>query len=131
MSVDQLQSTTPGLIAQMRGFLTKRRYHYATVFVDQFSKLGFVYLQETSNTDETIQAKEACEAFSQARGVMILHYHADNGRFAEKGWMDHVRNKGQTIPDKDAACVCGFVADIGSIDVLDGALYSVTIETEQ
>lgn len=34
-----------GLIAQMTGFHTTKRYRYATVYADQFSPLGFVYLQ--------------------------------------------------------------------------------------
>ena len=37
ISVDQMVSPVPGLIAQMVGFLTKQRYKYATVFVDQAS----------------------------------------------------------------------------------------------
>ena len=61
ISVDQLQSTTPGLIAQLRGFLTKERYHFATVFVDHYSSLSFVYLQKTSNMEETLKAKETFE----------------------------------------------------------------------
>ena len=97
MSVDQLQSTTPGLVAQLRGFITKQRYHYATVFVDHFSGLSFIHLQTTSNMIETLQAKEAFEAYAAARGVIIQHYHADNGRFAEKGWIQHARQKGQTV----------------------------------
>lgn len=97
VSVDQLQSTTPGLIAQLRGFITKQRYHYATIFVDHYSDLGFVHLQRTSNMIETLQAKEAFEAYAAARGVIIQHYHADNGRFAERGWMEHARSKGQTV----------------------------------
>ena len=35
ISVDQMVSPVPGLIAQMVGFLTKQRYKYATVFIDQ------------------------------------------------------------------------------------------------
>jgi hypothetical protein len=42
VSVDQLVSPTPGLIAQMSGFLTMKRYKYATVYVDQASRLSFV-----------------------------------------------------------------------------------------
>ena len=64
VSVDQLQSTTPGLIAQLRGFVTKQRYHFATVFVDQYSSLGFVYLQQTSNMIETLKAKETFEKYA-------------------------------------------------------------------
>lgn len=97
VSVDQLQSTTPGLIAQLRGFITKQRYEYATVFVDHYSSLGFLHLQRTSNMIETLQAKEAFEAYAAARGVVIQHYHADNGRFVEKGWTEHCRSKGQTV----------------------------------
>ena len=37
VSVDQLESPTPGLIAQMSGFMTKQRYKCATVHVDQAS----------------------------------------------------------------------------------------------
>jgi hypothetical protein len=42
LSVDQLVSPTPGLIAQMTGFITTKRYTYATVYVDQASRLSFV-----------------------------------------------------------------------------------------
>ena len=97
ISVDQLQSTTPGLIAQMRGFTTKSRYHFATVFVNQYSSLSFVYLQKTSNMKETLQAKEAFELYARLRGVIIRHYHADNGRLGEAGWMNNVKEQGQTI----------------------------------
>ena len=38
VSVDQMVSPTPGLIAQMTGKLTTKRYKYATVFVDHFSR---------------------------------------------------------------------------------------------
>jgi len=34
VSVDVLVSATPGLIAQMRGFLTRQRHKYAAVFID-------------------------------------------------------------------------------------------------
>ena len=43
-SVDQLVSPVPGFIAQMTGKLTVKRYKYATVFVDQASKVGYVHL---------------------------------------------------------------------------------------
>jgi hypothetical protein len=33
MSVNQLVSSTPGLIAQMTGFRTMKRYRYATVYI--------------------------------------------------------------------------------------------------
>jgi hypothetical protein len=45
VSVDQLKSTVPGLVGQIKGWLTTQRYHVATIFVDQNSRLGFVHLQ--------------------------------------------------------------------------------------
>ena len=79
VSVDQLESNTPGFIAQLRGKLTQQRYNYATVFVDQFSGYTFVYLQRRITSEETVQAKHAFERAAEQRGVKILHYHADNG----------------------------------------------------
>ena len=45
VSVDQLESPTPGFIAQLKGILTKQRYRYTTIFVDQYSCLSYVFLQ--------------------------------------------------------------------------------------
>jgi hypothetical protein len=55
--VDQMQSTVPGLVGQIKGILTRQRYHYVTVFVDQFSGFSFVHLQKTSSGEETLDAK--------------------------------------------------------------------------
>ena len=78
-SVDQLESNTPGFIAQLKGKLTQQRYNYATVFVDQFSGYSFVYLQRCITSKETVQAKHAFERAAEQCGVKILHYHANNG----------------------------------------------------
>jgi hypothetical protein len=51
VSVDQLESPTPGLIAQMTGKLTTKRYKYATVYVDQRTRFGYVHLQKTSSAE--------------------------------------------------------------------------------
>ena len=37
VSVDQLESSMAGFIAQLKGKLTTQRYWYATVFVDQYA----------------------------------------------------------------------------------------------
>jgi len=97
VSVDQLESTTPGMIAQLKGIPTTKRYTAATVFVDHFSGLGYVHLQKTTNADETVQAKQAFEAYADSHGVKVLHYHADNGRFAENKWRNACTAKGQTL----------------------------------
>ena len=99
VSVDQLVSPTPGLIAQMTGFLTTQRYRYATVYVDQFTRLGFVYLQKTATTEETLEGKKAFEKYAAQNGVHIQHYHADNGIFKAHKWVEdcHLREQGLTF----------------------------------
>ena len=61
VSVDQLDSTTPGFVAQLKGILTTQQYKYATILVNQFSKLSFVYLQKKIASAETVMAKQAFE----------------------------------------------------------------------
>ena len=84
-------------IAQLKGRLTKYRYKYATVFVDHFSDLSYVHLQRSITSEETVQAKMAFEAYSRSMGVKVMHYHADNGRFADNLFLDRVSKLGQTI----------------------------------
>ncbi|KAI2494618.1 hypothetical protein MHU86_19896 [Fragilaria crotonensis] len=78
VSVNQLVSPTPGLIAQMTGFLTTKRYRYATVYVDQ----------KTASAEETVEGKRAFEAYSHRHGVKVENYHADNGIFKAYKWVD-------------------------------------------
>jgi hypothetical protein len=55
--VDQMVSPVPGLITQMMGFLTMKRYKYMTVFVDQALHMSYIYLQKTATAAEMIKAK--------------------------------------------------------------------------
>ena len=93
ISVDQMVSPVPGLIAQMVGFLMRQRYKYATVFVDQASCMGFVYLQKTCSAEETIEAERAFEQYTENRGVRVQAYHADNGIFKAKKWVEECRQR--------------------------------------
>jgi hypothetical protein len=96
VSVDQLVSPTPRLIAQMTKFLTTKRYSYATIYVDQFSRLGFVNLQKTASAEENVEGKKAFEAFAHRwHGVKIENYHADNGIFKAYKWTDACKQDGQ------------------------------------
>jgi len=45
ISVNMMTSPTPGLIAQMLGKPTCKRYCHATIYIDQATGLGFVWLQ--------------------------------------------------------------------------------------
>lgn len=97
VSVDQMVSPVPGLVAQITGFLTKQRYRHATVFVDQASRLGYVYLQKTATAEETILAKQAFEEYAANRGVIVKAYHADNGIFKANDWVKECHRKGQPL----------------------------------
>jgi hypothetical protein len=61
VSVDVLVSKTPGLVAQLRGWMTLRRYQCACVFVDHFSDYRYVHLLKAQDGDEVLAAKKAFE----------------------------------------------------------------------
>ena len=87
VSVDQMVSPTPGLIAQMTGKLTTKIYKYATVFVDHFSRFSYVYLQKTATVEETLESNKAFEIYADSHHVQILNYHADNRIFIANDWI--------------------------------------------
>ena len=88
---------TAGLIAQLKGKPTISRYQGATIYVDHFSRLSFVYLQKQLTSEEPLKGKKAFERYCEARGVMVKHYHADNGRFADNAFVNHVATSCQSI----------------------------------
>ena len=93
VSVDQLESPTPGLIAQLKGIPTTKRYAAATIFVDHFSRLSFVHPQTSLSSEDTLQAKWAFERYCGSHNVKIQHYHADNGRFVDKLFIEDIRSQ--------------------------------------
>ena len=97
ISVDQLNSPTPGLVAQMKGRLTKSRYTAATVYVDQYSGFGYIYLQKGTNAEETLEGKRAFELMCKQNGVQVRNYHADNGIFRGTEWMKDCEKLGQGL----------------------------------
>jgi hypothetical protein len=97
VSVDQLESPTPGLIGQIKGILTTQRYRVMTIFVDHFTDLTYIHAQKSTTGQETLDAKHAFERFANSHGVTVKHYHADNGRFAEKLFINDIEAKGQSI----------------------------------
>ena len=83
MSVDQLASPTPGLTAQITGKLTTKWRRCATMFVDQASRLGCVYLQQQPMK---AVAKKALRNMPK-HGVQSSKDHADNGVFRANAWV--------------------------------------------
>jgi hypothetical protein len=97
VSVDQMILTQVGFIAQLKGTLTKKRYTVATIFVDHYSRLKYIHLMTKLTSDETMDAKRAFEHFDKQHGVRILHYHCDNGQFADNAFKNSCRAKGQQL----------------------------------
>jgi GAG-pre-integrase domain len=97
VSVDQLVSSVPGFIAQLKGIPTRNRYKVATVFVDHASDYTYVHLQVDTSSVQTLLAKTEFERYAKSVGVTIHRYHADNGRFVDHAWTDHVRESRQSM----------------------------------
>jgi hypothetical protein len=71
VSVDQMESRAVGFVAQLKGRLTRGRYWVATIFVDHYSRIGYVQLQKDSMSVEKMKAMRAFELFAQERGVKV------------------------------------------------------------
>jgi hypothetical protein len=97
VAVDQLESSTVGFIGQLKGFLTKYRYKYATVFVDQYSDYTYLHFHIALTSEETMKAKRAFEAHAESFGVRVERYHADNGRFQDVMFRNDCLEKGQDL----------------------------------
>ena len=97
VSVDQLISPSPDLIAQMTGMLTTKRYRCATIYVDQYSRVGYVHLQNSTSGEDTVEGKKAFEQFAKDRNVSIQGYCADNGIFKDKVWVQACKANNQRL----------------------------------
>jgi hypothetical protein len=125
VSVDQLKSTVPGLVGQIKGWPTTMRYHIATVFVDHFSRFSFIHLQKSDTAAETLMAKHAFEGYARTMGIKIQHYHADNGRFCENVFMNDVKEQGQHITFCGNAHFQSGIAERRIRELQDGARTSM------
>ncbi len=79
VSVDQMISMQVGFIAQLKGGLSKKRYTAATVFTDHYSRLQYIHLMTRLTLQETVNAKQAFEHFTEQHGMQILHCHCNHG----------------------------------------------------
>jgi len=79
VAVDQSESLVPGLVAQLKGIPTKKRYTCATVFVDLYSDFLYAHFQYSTNAQDTLDTKHSFERFAKSHGVQVHNYLADNG----------------------------------------------------
>jgi hypothetical protein len=90
-------SPTPGLIAQISGFLITNRYKYATIYVDLYSRYGYVYRQKTASANEAVEGKKTFEAHALHSGVRIENYQTDNGIIRANLWPQACWDIGQGL----------------------------------
>ncbi|KAL7519519.1 hypothetical protein ACHAWF_000247, partial [Thalassiosira exigua] len=81
----------------MSGFLTHKRIWGCTTFVDHVSNYVYVHFMRGFTLEETLLAKAAWEKLLAQADRKVKHYHADNGRFHDKGFLDAINNKDQKI----------------------------------
>ena len=81
----------------MTGILTTKRYICATVYVDQYSKLGYIHLQKSTSGDDTVEGKKAFEKYAEDKGITIQGYCADNGIFKDNTWAMACKNSHQIL----------------------------------
>ena len=67
------------------------------MFIDEYSGYTLVYLQSCLTSEETVQVKHAFEQSANQRRVKILHYHADNSRFADNAFIHDCKTQGQSL----------------------------------
>ena len=55
VSVNHMESSTPGFIDQLKGKPTKQSYHAETIFLDHHIDLTYVYLQQGLSPEDTLE----------------------------------------------------------------------------
>ena len=89
VSVDQLVISALIIKPQCTFKLTSTPILGAQLFANRSSITPFTYfhLLENFTLEETIKAKVGFERMASAHGVNIRHFHAENGHFAEDGFV--------------------------------------------
>ena len=81
----------------MKGRLTKKRYIYATVFVDHFSDLKYIHCMSEITSEETVYAKKCFDSYASGFNVRVKHYHCDYGQFADNSFIQYCEGMVQGI----------------------------------
>ena len=58
---------------------------------------SYVWIQRSTSVEDTIKVKYAFERLATHHGIIITHYHADNGVFCAKDWVVDCHAKRQTM----------------------------------
>jgi hypothetical protein len=72
VSVDQIESSVPGFLAQITGSLTRNRIVGSSVYVDHASDLSYICHHTSMSSKETLKGKEAFEQYAKSHDHQIL-----------------------------------------------------------
>jgi hypothetical protein len=95
--VDQKESAQPGLIPQMSGFLTSCCIWGCTTFCYHVSDFVYIHLMHNYMVDKMILVVKAFQKVMAQAYHTVKHYHANNGAFTLKGFLDKVNQRDQKI----------------------------------
>ena len=95
-SADHIISHQPGIMPQVTGIISHRRYGGAILFVDHSADFIFLYLMESATTAETMAAKFAYERVAKSYGVKVKAWRADILSFDSKQFQESCHDAGQT-----------------------------------
>ena len=96
VSTDQLVSTVPGIIPQVKGKLMEAFYCGVTVFVDHFSDYTYVHLMRDNYCASLSETKSAFERLCGTFQVRASGYHGDNGRYADAAFRQDIEDNNQS-----------------------------------
>ena len=86
-----------GLIGHYKGKLTTKSYKGGANLIDTESGVGFIHLQTSIDTAQTILGKQAFKLEMVKYGHAIITYCADNGIFAGNAFKNKITNSRQSI----------------------------------
>eukprot|EP00957_Ditylum_brightwellii_P172958 13168068-Ditylum_brightwellii.AAC.1 len=72
----------------MAGYLTSNRIWGVTTLCNHVSNYIYVHLMRNFTLAKTILTKTAYEKLLARANRWVKHYHADNGRFSDNGFLD-------------------------------------------
>ena len=88
-------SAQPGLVPQEKGQLTCAQIWACMVFIDYATNYMFIALMRNLSAELTLAAKGEFELRCALCRILVLHYHADNGHFAEPVYIKNCKSKHQ------------------------------------
>jgi hypothetical protein len=97
VSVDQIESSAPGLVDNYSGKPTTARYHAASLYTDHASRFMFLKCHYSTGGNEAVEGKQRFEHFAGTHGVKIKAYRADNGIMAKREYIQNVELHQQSI----------------------------------